>query len=61
MIAATNKDGRVTVSGTVSEWLAFLERLDPQTLLRTHEADRAREILIVASAVPPKAANGRRS
>jgi len=62
MIPATNKDGRVFVCGTVSEWVAFLERLDPQSLLCTHEADRARGILIVASAVPPKGAgNGRGS
>jgi hypothetical protein len=52
MIAWTDKDGRVTVSGTGREWLLFLERLDAKNLEKTGDADRARAILIVASAVP---------
>jgi hypothetical protein len=52
MIACIDKAGRVSVSGTVKEWVLFLERLDLTGLCRTDESDRAREILIIASAVP---------
>ena len=52
MIACTDTDGRVTVRGSVREWILFLERLDPDVLEKGDEASRAREILIVASTVP---------
>jgi hypothetical protein len=52
MIACTDKDGRITVHGTVREWVLFLERLDPNALEKGDEASKAREILIVASTVP---------
>ena len=52
MIAFTNKDGHLTVAGTAREWRLFLERLDRPTLERMNDADKAHEILIVASAVP---------
>jgi hypothetical protein len=52
MIACTDTDGRVTVRGTVREWILFLERLDPSVLEKGDEASRAREILIVAATVP---------
>jgi hypothetical protein len=52
MIACIDKAGRVTVSGAVKEWVLFLERLDLTGLRQADELDRAREILIVASAVP---------
>lgn len=62
MIACTDKDGRVMVSGTVREWIQFLERLDPQVLEKNDEASKAREILIVASTVPLNgAASNKRS
>ena len=52
MIACTDTDGRVTVRGTVREWILFLERLDLNLLEKGDEASKAREILIVASTVP---------
>jgi len=52
MIACIDKAGRVTVSGAVKEWVLFLERLDLTGLRQTDESDRAREILLMASAVP---------
>jgi hypothetical protein len=52
MIACTDQDGRVTVRGTIREWRFFLERLDPNVLEKGDEANKAREILIVASTVP---------
>ncbi len=54
MIAFINKGGDLTVVGTAREWILFLERLDRPTLERMSETDKAREILIVASAVPFK-------
>jgi hypothetical protein len=54
MIAFTVKGGHVTVAGTVREWSLFLERLDRVSLGRMSDTDKAREILIVASAVPFK-------
>jgi hypothetical protein len=52
MIACTDQEGRVTVRATVLEWRLFLERLDPNVLEKGDEASKAREILIVASAIP---------
>ena len=52
MIAFTDKGGKLTVAGTAQEWGLFLERLDRPALERMNDSDRAREILIVASAVP---------
>ena len=52
MIAFTDKDGRLTVAGTAREWSLFLSRMDRPTLERMNDTDKAREILIVASAVP---------
>ena len=52
MIAFTDKDGRLTVAGTAREWSLFLSRMDRLTLERMSDPDKAREILIVASAVP---------
>ena len=52
MIACVDKEGRVTVSGTVNEWALFFERLDPKMLEKGDDANKAREILIVASVVP---------
>jgi hypothetical protein len=50
------------VSGTVREWIQFLERLDPKVLEKRDEASKAREILIVASTVPLNgAASNKRS
>jgi hypothetical protein len=54
MIAFTDKGGQLTVAGTVREWSLFLERLDPSSLGRMNDTDKAREILVVASAVPFK-------
>jgi len=54
MIVFIDKDGNLTVAGTVREWGLFLERLDRVTLGRMSDTDKAREILIVASAVPFK-------
>ncbi len=58
MIACTDNDGRVTVRGTVREWIVFLARLDAKALDRGDEASKAREILIVASTVPLNGAVG---
>ena len=52
MIACTDQDGRITIHGTVREWILFLERLDLNALEKGDEASKAREILIVASTVP---------
>jgi len=54
MIAFTDRDGHLTVSGTMSEWGLFLERLDRSTLARMSYTDKAREILVMASTVPFK-------
>ena len=61
MIAFTDKGGSLTVAGTSREWSLFLERLDPSTLERMSDTDKAREILIVASAVPFEGVTKKRS
>jgi hypothetical protein len=53
MIACLFGEKHVTVSGSVKEWIEFVERLDPQVLARGDEASKAREILVAASTVPP--------
>jgi hypothetical protein len=57
MIACIDKEERVTVCGTIKEWAIFLERLNPKRIEKTDEASKAREILLVASAVPFKGGN----
>jgi len=52
MIAYIDKEERVTVSGSVAEWTLFLERLDRKQIGKTDDANKAREILLVASGVP---------
>jgi hypothetical protein len=52
MIACIDKEEHLTVCGTVREWILFLERLDPKRIEKTDDASKAREILLVASAVP---------
>jgi hypothetical protein len=54
MITFTDKGGNLTVAGTVREWNLFLERLDRVSFGRMSDTDKAREILVVASAVPFK-------
>jgi hypothetical protein len=54
MIAFTDKGGNLTVAGTVREWGLFLERLDRANLGQMSDTDKAREIFLVASAVPFK-------
>ena len=54
MIAFTDRDGHLTVSGTMSEWGLFLDRLDRLTVARMSDGDKAREILVMASTVPFK-------
>jgi hypothetical protein len=54
MIAFTDRDGHLTVSGTAREWGLFLNRLDRLTLARMSDGDKAREILVMASTVPFK-------
>ena len=52
MIASIDRDGRVTVTGTVGEWRLLLERLDAKRLENQDDTSNAREILIAASVVP---------
>ena len=61
MIAFTDKGGSLTVVGTSQEWSVFLERLDRPGLERMNDTDKAREILIVASAVPFEGVTKKRS
>ena len=61
MIAFTDKDGRLTVTGTAQEWSQFLDRLDRQTLKQMSDTEKAHEILIVASAVPFKGGGSNRA
>lgn len=61
MIAFSDKDGRLTVTGTAGEWSQLLDRLDRPSLKRMSAREKAREILIVASAVPFKGEGGNRA
>lgn len=54
MIAFSDKEGHLTVTGTAREWSQFLDRLDRSSMKRMSDTEKAHEILIVASAVPFK-------
>jgi len=51
MMAFSDEDRHLTVTGTVKEWRLFLERLDLETLDQMDDANKVQEILTAASNV----------